>query len=375
MLPVYAVAAMAPAIQDSIGLSAARLGAVIATHSAVTVLVSPFGGRVADVSWRRGAVLGPALVCAALCWLGLVAQAWWMLALGLAVNGTGNALTQPAGNALIGTRVRRRSQGLAFGIKQSALPASALVAGMSVPLLVEHAGWRVTLVLLAALPAAVGLTAARFGAAQGRARAAAVNGATAAAAGPLPVDVRWYVLAGAIGFTGSGSAGVFVVSYLVRAGTEPAVAGTCFALGSGLAVAIRVAAGWLTDRAASPFNVERLTARTLLVGGVAFLAMVPRWDGLAYVAVLALGVAWAWNGLFFHGLARRAPGSLGLVSGRAQSRMAAGMMIGPIVFGAIADAWGYTFAWLWISLMMTSAASMLFVIARSAPSGEEAGLR
>ena len=51
----------------------------------------------------------------------------------IAVAGSANALCQPAANLLIARAVPAHRQGLAFAVKQSAIPMSTLLAGVAVP--------------------------------------------------------------------------------------------------------------------------------------------------------------------------------------------------------------------------------------------------
>ena len=52
----------------------------------------------------------------------------------LAVAGLANAVNQPAINLFMADQVPLDRQGLAFGIKQSAIPGAILVSGLALPL-------------------------------------------------------------------------------------------------------------------------------------------------------------------------------------------------------------------------------------------------
>ena len=51
-------------------------------------------------------------------------------------------LAQPAANLLLARAVPADRQGLAFGIKQSAIPAAAMLGGLAVPSIALTWGWR-----------------------------------------------------------------------------------------------------------------------------------------------------------------------------------------------------------------------------------------
>ena len=64
----------------------------------------------------------------------------------LALAGVSNAITQPAINVFMADEVPLERQGLAFGIKQSAIPAAVLASGLALPLVALPFGWRPTFV-------------------------------------------------------------------------------------------------------------------------------------------------------------------------------------------------------------------------------------
>ena len=58
------------------------------------------------------------------------------------LGGLGNAISHPATHLLLAREVSQNRQGLAFGIKQAAIPAATLIAGLAVPLVATTVGWR-----------------------------------------------------------------------------------------------------------------------------------------------------------------------------------------------------------------------------------------
>ena len=83
-----------------------------------------------------------------------------------AVAGVSNAITQPAINLFMADQVPIDRQGIAFGIKQSAIPVAVLVGGLALPLVALPLGWREAFVLFAVVAlgvaAVVRRSAARF---------------------------------------------------------------------------------------------------------------------------------------------------------------------------------------------------------------------
>src|SRR5919107_1361456 len=69
----------------------------------------------------------------------------------LAVAGLANAVNQPAINLFMADQVPLDRQGLAFGIKQSAIPGAILVSGLALPALALPLGWRPTFAICGGL--------------------------------------------------------------------------------------------------------------------------------------------------------------------------------------------------------------------------------
>ena len=97
-------------------------------------------------------MIGTAVCC---CWSALVAQSLAILLGLLAVAGLANSVSQPAINLFMADQVPLDRQGLAFGIKQSAIPAAVLVSGLALPVLALPLGWRATFAICAGAVLAV----------------------------------------------------------------------------------------------------------------------------------------------------------------------------------------------------------------------------
>ena len=77
----------------------------------------------------------------------------------LGVAGLANAVAQPAINLFMADQVPIDRQGLAFGIKQSAIPGAILVSGLALPALALPLGWRATFAICGGLVLVVALVA------------------------------------------------------------------------------------------------------------------------------------------------------------------------------------------------------------------------
>jgi MFS family permease len=141
-LPVFLLGGLAVLVRDDLGFTEVQLGLAASTFFSVAALTAVPAGRVAA---RTGAwaatVLGAATSAAALLAVS-AARSYAVLLLALAVAGVANALAQLGTNGMLADVVPKHRQGLAFGIKQAAIPAATLVAGFSLPLVGLTLGWR-----------------------------------------------------------------------------------------------------------------------------------------------------------------------------------------------------------------------------------------
>lgn len=145
VLPVFLVGGLAVQLEDDLGMSTAVLGAGVAVFWAVSALLSPAAGHMAQ---RFGVGAGMLLAVggglAALCGIAFATPHWSWLFVWLAVGGAANAVGHPPSNGLIVEQVAVKNRALAFGLKQAGVPAATLIAGLSVPVLALTVGWKWT---------------------------------------------------------------------------------------------------------------------------------------------------------------------------------------------------------------------------------------
>jgi MFS family permease len=143
VMPAFLLGGLAVQAREELGFGADALGLAVALFFASSAVASPTAGRVVE---RLGASLGMRVtaVGAALSMLGvaLVARSWLALVACLVLGGLSNALSHPSSNLSLARQVPEGRQGLSFGIKQSAIPAATLLAGLAVPLVATTVGWR-----------------------------------------------------------------------------------------------------------------------------------------------------------------------------------------------------------------------------------------
>jgi MFS family permease len=344
VLPVFLAGALAVQLREELDFGTAALGGLTATYFVTSAVASPVMGQVVE---RLGAGRAAALAAttSALAMVGAgTASSWWQLALALTVAGLGNSVAQPAANLLLSDSIPVRRLGLAFGIKQSCVPAAALVGGLAVPTVALVLGWRWAFLI-------AGVATGCFGAwllLRHAPRVAARSERTRLRDSEAPITSLLFLTAG--GFLGAAAAtslGAFLVDSAVSSGFAPSSAGWLYAALAWGTVVSRIGLGWGVDRAPtrSRFGV---IAALLALGSVGYLLLAAGERPVLFVVGAALGfsVGWAWTGLFHYAIVTWYRRSAAAATGFVQTGLSLGAGLGPLGFGVIVQHGGYTDAWL-----------------------------
>lgn len=359
VLPSFLLGGLASLVRADLRFDEARLGLAVGSFYAASSLTAIPGGRIAErLGSRRALALGIVLAVCSLGGVALFATSWVHLAAFLAVGGASNGVVQPTAALALARGVRPGRLGLAFGIKQSAVPAATLLAGLAVPLIGLTAGWRwafggaalASLGLLGILPG--------DGPAQGG-RPRRDPGRRLVDREQLPLLVR-VALASGLGALAANSMGAFYVESAVRAGQGLATAGLLLSFGSVCGITVRLATGWLADRNA--WDPLRMAAGLLVAGttGYLLLGYVPATAGLVLGTVIAFGAGWGWNGLMQLAVVQDHMGAPGAASGIAHAGALSGGLFGPITFGWIVATRGYVTAWTVVAAAALVAGTLLW---------------
>ena len=344
VFPVFLAGAMAVQLAEELAFGASRLGLAIGAFRGMAAFLSPPLGRLVD-RLGAGRSLRWAALGAGVSTLGVAvaATSWASLVGWLLVGGAAHALGQPAANRLISNAVPRGRLGLAFGLKQSAPPVAAMLAGLSVSAIAQTVGWRWAYVLGAVMAFGVAI------AVQTQPRLRRDRTPTYQNTTPSRVVSRRVIIALAIGF-GFGTASssmvtAFYVTGAVHAGASAQFAGTMLAVSSLVAVVGRVFFGALCDTLIS--RPLRLCSSLLLFGslGAVWLAF----GGLAAATigvVIAIVGTWGFNGIFWFAVVRAHPVSPGRITGSIAPGGLLGGTLGPVVFGFVAELASYPSAWI-----------------------------
>lgn len=341
VLPAFLTGALNVQMRRDLGFGEAALGGAMGGFFVGAALTSAVLGRVAErLGPELSMRLSASLSAVSLLSVAVGARSYRSLVLILAVGGVANALSQPAANLFIARRVDPSRLGLALAVKQASVVGSTLLGGLAVPTIALTVGWRWAFVAAAAL-AVVGVIAVPGGAD----RRAVATGEPSGRTG----DSSWTALAVlatgvGLGAAAAGTLGTFYVAASVQAGISEGSAGLLVAAGGASVVVVRIVAGARADRRQGR-NLP-VVATMLVIGAVGYLLYATESkEMLVLASPLTFAAGWGWPGLFNLAVVRANPQAPGLASGVTQTGTYIGAVLGPLVFGTLAENRSYASAW------------------------------
>lgn len=363
VLPVFLFGGLAVQLRGDLGLSDSTRGLVTFGYFMVSAALSIASGRLTERFGSR-AVMRVASVTGVMSLLGIAtARSLPVVFVALGVGGFSNALGQPAANTLIVRTIATTRQGLALGVKQAAIPAATLIAGLAVPTVGLTIGWRWAFVGAAVLALASTFVVPSLG--------------TEVRTGPrgVPTAERFAVVPLVVLGVGVGlgsamanALAAFLTSSAVASGIAAGSAGLLLALGSALGLVMRVGSGWTADRGGGD-HLARVSA--MLVGGALGLAAIA--TGLPWLvmigAFLAFGLGWSWPGVFNLAVVNHHPRSPAAATGFTQTGSYTGAAMGPLAMGALVQHRGYSTAWIVFSGVAVLAAVVMLAARRLLAAG------
>ena len=351
VLPIFLLGGLAALVRAELGFDEARLGVIAGTYFASSALTAFAAGWLVErVGMQRGYRLGVLMAVVTLVGIAALARNWWHLLVLMAVGGLVNSIMQPAANLAVARGVSARRQGIAFGVKQAAIPISTLLAGLSVPLVGLTVGWRWAFAGAAALAVPLYLAVPR---AIPNVAPAAHPPVTAPAAHPpaaveprrplrglLPATIAIGCAAAA-----ANTLGAFYVESAAAGGQPLSRAGLLLSLGSATGITVRLAAGWLADRL--DVDPYLLVSVLLAFGALGYLALglgLPT-ATLVIATMVVFGAGWGFPGLFHLAVVRANLDAPAAATGITQTGVFLGSFLGPVGFGWIVSVAGYRAAW------------------------------
>lgn len=359
VLPVHLLGALAPTLQAELNFNDAQLGYLVSAFFVVAALFSRRGGELSDRIGPNRALFGATLISiGALTFVAVFVDSYGWLLLAVVVAAAGNGVGQPGTNVLISNGIDVERRGLAFGAKQAGVPVSTLVGGISAGFVVERWGWRPTFfgAALVGVVAILIMPKVPHGSEHTQDKAKFTED-----------EKRGLYLLAIVGLAG-GAAVAPIPAFLVRSAIEAGISDSRAPLilvgGSALLISVRVLSGVLADI----YSFDRFAAITplLLVGTVGYALLSlgsPTWTILG--AAFAFSGGWGWPGLFNLGAIERFPNRPGAASGITQMGIFSGAVVGPALFGILAEHASYRSAWL-ASLLWGLLAVVVMMFARGA---------
>jgi predicted MFS family arabinose efflux permease len=257
----------------------------------------------------------------------------------LVLGGLANALAQVAANLALARGVRTERQGLAFGMKQAAIPAATLLSGLAVPLVGTTIGWRWAFTGCALGAFAIACTVPKTTEDQVR------HHTNEHSDDMRPVPLILLALGIGLGSAAAVPLGAFTVGSGVDAGLQVGFAGLLLAAGGVVGIVVRLALGWLADRRSA--GHLRIVATMLIAGTAGFVLLATGVSWLFVIGtLLAFGAGWGWHGLFNFAVVKYNPNTPAAATGITQTGAAAGSAVGPFLFGVIVESTSYGTAWL-----------------------------
>lgn len=343
---------MAGEIAHEMWMSPLQQGFVVAAYYACGALLSFPAGWLAE-RWGSGWVLriGLAIASLVLCALATAVHTYPALIMTVLVSGAANSAIQLAWNARLSEVVPRKYQGLAYGIKQAAIPAASLCGGFAVPGIAQHVGWR-WVFALAAVVAIAGLITDRTPGANIKPRSSG---------GVLKEPALVATALGSMCGTAAVTAmATFFTTGATTNGISAGTAGLMLGGASAAAVLSRLLVGGFTDRSRHARRGVIIVAILLVTGAAgALLLAAPTVIVFAGGTLLAFGAGWAWPGLLVFSVAQEFADNPGSATGLLETGGFIGCAVGPLLVGALATHATYTAAWSSIAALMVVGSLLL----------------
>lgn len=340
--------AMAPEVARALGVSTSQAGLYIAVAYAAALVSSLAAGSAV----QRWGAIRVSQICLLLCAAGLaLGVAGWLpaVALGAVLIGLGYGPITPASSHLLARTTRPAQMSLVFSVKQTGVPVGGMLAGAIVPAAAVATSWRGALLVSALICMACAVWAQFLRSALDEDR----RSDQPLALGHLSTPVRLVLSHPALTTLAMCSFAfsitqlsltTYLVTYLhtTFAYTLVAAGGLLAACQLGGVVG-RIAWGYVADRWLGARGTLLLLAG--LMAGCALVAAwvpgtIPPWVLMA-VLVLFGGSAIGWNGVYLAEVARQAPsGKAGVATGGTLAFTYLGVVLGPPLFGLLADATG-----------------------------------
>lgn len=346
VLPGFLVGAVSVQAIADFGISEARYGWGIGSFFLAAMAGSAVLGRAAQrIGPRRLVVMSLTVSATVSLCIAIFATDFSVLLALLAVAGLANSANQSAVNLLL-SQARIERLGLAIALKQSGMPAAALLGGLMVPLVAVTFGWRVAygVASVLAVLAAVAVVSILE-------RPGPITKSTPP---PLVTDRRT-LLRASVGFAClaavAGSLTAWTVSSAVDAGIEPGSAGLLLSAAAGCGIAVRLLLGVRLDSLTR--NPLQVAAAMSTVGAIGVLTVATRSPVAVLLgSLLAFATGWVWPVLTNFAIVSVNRAAAATATGITQTGVYLGVFGGPLLSGLLIETAGYSVMWLCVAVVM-----------------------
>lgn len=334
------LAVVAPVLRDRFHLSLTQVGVLLGCASAGSVLTLLPWGLLADVVGERATAVAGLLGATAGLAGGAYAPSFGVLVAALALANAAGASANTATGRAVTSWFPVAGRGLALGIRQTSVPVGGFAAALALPPVAGAGGPRAALLALAGLSLLAALVAvACFAEGPG---AHALGFEVDALRHPLRDGRIWRLAVGSsllvstqVALTG------FVVLFLEsRRAFSHGAAGAVLAGMNAVAIAGRLAAGYLSDRRAERIGLIRPIALATAAATAAVSALVGASGWLLATALVAAGgLSMSWNGLSVTATVEAAgPRRMGAALGLQQTMLGTAIVAAPLLFAPLVSA-------------------------------------
>ena len=337
-------AVIAPAIITDLRLDAAWIGIYFALTAAASLVTQlGCGSFIVRHGALRMSQISLALLAAGIALAPLGTPL--MLVLSALICGGGGAVATPASSHLLSRVSSARYLPLVFSIKQTAVPAGLLLAGLLGPQLTEWTGWRNTMLLCAAACAVFALVLQPlrriFDTDRVPTRTFHLSDFKATVTSVLGTPGLRALSFACLTFNGlQAVVTAYFIVYLTTIGYTPVAAGFIFSVAVAVAVPGRIFWGWLGSSHVSP-RVMMAGLALGMAGSVGLFAFCSAgWPTLlvGLIACVISATVLSWHGILLSETAREAPeGMRGGVTGGVLSFGQVGALILPLVYSGLLD--------------------------------------
>jgi MFS family permease len=357
---ILGVPAITPALRDEFSLSRAGAGLLVTAAFLGVVAASWPAGRIVNaVGVRRSMMVASLGLGGSLALLG-IAPTYALVLVVLFVAGVFYSPVTPATNAGVVAWAPSGFRTRAMAIKQMGVTAGASISAALIPVLTARFGWRTAVAVVGTLVAVLGLASANWFRRPPEVRAAVIPHGLENRPLVVTLGVAMFLLL----FVQHCVSTHFILALQDR-GVALVVAGAALSLLQLSATGARYGWAWVADRL-----LRGDASRGVFIqccGSALVLAAMTIFDGTrwpALAAVLLGATTQAGNGLMQVVLADSGGSAPASSTGLGMSIGFSGTVIGPPIFGLLADRWTYRPSWIVVAMVALGAGVITWRAAR-----------